>query len=332
MDLLSQVTTAMRSGRPRWVRIEARGAWGRRFQPVPGAAFHLVLQGSAVLMPNADDRIPLGAGCIALLPGGAEHGVSDGADVPEASSAEASAGPWREFSAEPRTLVLGEGADAAGRTTSTVVLSGVFPFDRNLCHPLINDLPDAIHLPARLQQEPSLRAVLDSLCHELEHPGMGSDSAIGTLLDTLLVYVLRWWYRDSGAGAGWGPALNDRAISRALCSMHNYPGEPWTVEKLGAVADLSRSAFARRFTDLVGRPPLGHLTWVRMNTAAERLRKTEEPLSSVAQQVGYTSEFAFSSAFRREFGIAPSAYRRQEATAGSIRPRARPGTSPRPVG
>ncbi|WP_330291456.1 AraC family transcriptional regulator [Streptomyces sp. NBC_00576] len=328
MDLLSQVTAAMRSGRPRWVRIEARGAWGQRFQSVPGAAFHLVLQGSAVLMPNADDKIPLGAGCIALLPGGVEHGVADGPDVP---AAERSAGTRQEFSAEPRTLVLGESADA-GQTASTVVLSGMFPFDRSLCHPLLNDLPEAIYLPARLQQEPSLRAVLDSLCHELEHPDMGSDLAIGTLLDTLLVYVLRWWYREHGAGTGWGPALNDRAISRVLCSMHNYPGEPWTVERLGAVADLSRSAFARRFTDLVGRPPLGHLTWVRMNTAAERLRKTEEPLSSVAQQVGYTSEFAFSSAFRREFGIAPSAYRRQEATAGPRRSRARPGTSPRPGG
>ncbi|MFJ9034378.1 helix-turn-helix transcriptional regulator [Streptomyces sp. NPDC102274] len=89
--------------------------------------------------------------------------------------------------------------------------------------------------------------------------------------------------------------------------MHNSPGEPWTVERLGTVADLSRSAFARRYTELVGRPPLGHLTWVRMNAAAERLRKTDEPLSTVAQQVGYTSEFAFSSAFRREFGTHPAA-------------------------
>jgi transcriptional regulator GlxA family with amidase domain len=167
------------------------------------------------------------------------------------------------------------------------VLSGVFPVDRNQCHPVVDDLPQAIHLPARLS-------------HAAGHPAGVRHARV---------------VREHGADTRWGSVLNDPAISKVLCTMHNSPGEPWTVERLGTVADLSQFRIARRFTELVGRPPLGHLTWVRMNAAAERLRKTDEPLSAVAQQVGYTSEFAFSSAFRREFGIAPSGYRRQAATA-----------------
>lgn len=103
------------------------------------------------------------------------------------------------------------------------MLSGVFPIDRSQCHPVVDDLPQIIHLSARLPQEPSLKAILDLLCHELIHPDLGSCAAIGTLLDTLLVYVLRWWYREHGAG--WGSVLNDPAISRVLCAMHNSPGE-----------------------------------------------------------------------------------------------------------
>jgi AraC-like DNA-binding protein len=276
----------------------------------------LVLQGSATLMPSADDRIALDTGSVALLPGGVGHTLGDGQVVP---TEEETPGSPEEFRTEPHTLFLGDNAHA-DRTDSTVVLSGVFPIDRSQCHPMVDDLPQTLHLPARLQQDPSLQAILDLLCHESIHPDLGSGAAIGTLLDTLLVYVLRWWYREHGAETGWGPVLNDPAISKVLCTMHNSPGEPWTVERLGTVADLSRSAFARRFTELVGRPPLGHLTWVRMNAAAERLQETDEPLSMVAQRVGYTSEFAFSSAFRREFGIAPSAYRRQAATSAPRRP------------
>jgi AraC-like DNA-binding protein len=82
------------------------------------------------------------------------------------------------------------------------------------------------------------------------------------------------------------------------------------VETLGAEAGLSRAAFARRFSALVGQPPLAYLTWWRMTTAARLLRETDSPLSTVAKQTGYTSEFAFARAFKREYGTAPGGYRR----------------------
>ncbi|MYW04007.1 AraC family transcriptional regulator [Streptomyces sp. SID3343] len=322
MDVLSQVTGSMRTDRPRWLRLEGQAAWGQRFGAARGMAFHVVLHGSAVLYPAGGGPVALAEGDVVLLPAGGAHGLADGPTVP---SPESSPWPADVFGTDPGTWDLGAregtaegpaagaaGSDTdAGRVGRTVVLGGVFPLDRSRCHPVVNDLPEIIHLPVGARQESRLRAILDLLRHEVRRPDMGSDALIGSLLDALLLYVLRWWYRDHGAGTGWGPALNDPAISRVLCRMHESPGDPWTVERLGAVAGLSRSAFARRFTELVGRPPLGQLTWIRMNAAAERLRDSDDPLSAVAQQVGYASEFAFSTAFRRVFGTAPGAYRRQ---------------------
>jgi AraC-like DNA-binding protein len=85
------------------------------------------------------------------------------------------------------------------------------------------------------------------------------------------------------------------------------------VEELGAHGGLSRAAFSRRFTALVGRPPLTYLTWWRMTTAGRLLREDDLPLRLVAQRTGYTSEFAFAKAFKREYGVAPGQYRRQAA-------------------
>ena len=85
----------------------------------------------------------------------------------------------------------------------------------------------------------------------------------------------------------------------------------WTVEELGRRAGLSRAAFARRFTALVGQPPLGYLTWWRLAQAAQLLRHSDTPVQTIAQRTGYTSEFAFAKAFKREYAVAPGRYRQQ---------------------
>ncbi|MFI7020530.1 AraC family transcriptional regulator [Streptomyces sp. NPDC050164] len=308
MDVLSQVTDAMRTGRPRFVRVEGHHPWRRRIRPVPGTAFHVLLQGSCRLVPPAGDPVVLGVGDVVLLPNGHGHGIADSYAAPLLDSDPALD---EEFGENARTVTLGSG-EPGGPAALTVLLSGVFPLDQSWCHPVVNGLPDVVHVPAQLRREPPLRVVLDLLREESEGAGMGADSVISSLLDTLLLYTLRVWYQEHGVGRGWGPALNDVAISRVLCRIHNDPGGNWTVEGLGEEAGLSRSAFARRFTELVGQPPLSYLTWLRMNMAAQRLRDSEEPLGAIAQRVGYTSEFAFAAAFKRLYGTAPGAYRRQE--------------------
>jgi len=133
---------------------------------------------------------------------------------------------------------------------------------------------------------------------------------VPALIDMLLLYVLRAWLDEQPHGdSGWATALRDPAITTALRQIHRHPDKPWTVEDLAAVAGLSRAAFAKRFTTIIGQPPLGYLTWWRMTTAARMLRETGAPLRAVALRCGYASEYAFGKAFKRAYGVAPGQYR-----------------------
>jgi transcriptional regulator GlxA family with amidase domain len=174
-------------------------------------------------------------------------------------------------------------------------------------------LPELIHLPAHLGRHPELRSTVALLATELEHPRLGTDAVVPALLDTLLLHTLRAWLdrqADRPETTGWAAALNDPPIAAALQAMHDDPARPWTVATLAASAGLSRTPFARRFTALLGQPPLTYLTWWRMTTAAGLLRQSDAPLVRVATEVGYASEFAFAAAFKRHHGTAPGRYRR----------------------
>ena len=92
--------------------------------------------------------------------------------------------------------------------------------------------------------------------------------------------------------------------------LHERPEEPWTIARLAAEVHVSRATLARRFTELVGEPPLSYLTSWRMDVAARRLRDGDEPVEAIARAVGYRSEYAFNRAFRRHRGRPPGRYRR----------------------
>ncbi|GAB3965581.1 AraC family transcriptional regulator [Actinoallomurus acanthiterrae] len=309
MDVLSDVIAVMRTGAPRSAWVEWQAPWGQRFRTVPGAAgFQIVLRGLCWLIPEDGDPVPLSAGDVVFLPHGGSHGL---ADVPSTPLAEHTCDPQDDSRFERRYAAPPAGR--RGDSPTTVTLCGAYQLDAARVHPLLSDLPPLLHLPARLGRHPRLRAAVDLLGAELEEPRPGTDALVPALLDTLLVYILRAWFTEQpvrGGTTGWAAALADPAISTALEAIHREPAYPWTVAELGARAGLSRAAFSRRFTALVGRPPLAYLTWWRLTTAMRLLRSSDAPLHAVARQVGYTSEFAFANAFKREFDVAPGRYRR----------------------
>lgn len=311
MDVLSDVIAVMRTGQPRSARVQWHAPWGQRYTPVPGAGFHIILRGSCWLIPPDGAPIALGVGDVVFLPHGREHGLADGPSTPLSGAAcDPRDGRRYEhrYAAPPAGL-----ADPDQVKATTVTLCGAYQLDPDRAHPLLSDLPDIVHLPARLGHHADLHAAVDLLGGELEQPRPGADTLVPALLDVLLLYILRAWFNeqyDRDTTTGWAAALRDSAILAALHGIHHDLARPWTVEQLAAHASLSRAAFARRFTALVGQPPLTYLTWWRMTTAARLLRDTDAPLSTVAKQVGYGSEFAFAGAFKRQYGIAPGKYRR----------------------
>ncbi|SDS77197.1 AraC family transcriptional regulator [Jiangella sp. DSM 45060] len=307
MDPLSQVVAVMRTGRPRSFLLRAAGTWGWRYPQVRGAAFHVVLQGSGWLRPESGDPVALSAGDVVLFPHGTGHGLAASPSTPLVELCEG----------DPGHRVLTAGVTTA--TPELVVLCGQYLVDHDRPHPMLTSLPDVVLLPNRLGRHPSLRAAVDLLGREVDAPAAGSDAVVPALLDALLLYVLRAWFSDETcAGAhdgGWGTALTDGSVAAALAAMHESPERPWTVESLGAVAGLSRAAFARRFSALVGSAPLTYLTWWRMTTAARLLAETDLPVGAVARRVGYTSEFAFAAAFKREYARPPGRYRSERTAA-----------------
>jgi AraC-like DNA-binding protein len=304
VDVLSDAVVAVRTGRPHSTRHELYAGWGMRFPSGEGAGFHIVLRGSCWLLPADEPPIVLNAGDVVLVRGDGVHGLANDPASPlvEVELGDGGA-PYREVRHE-------------GSGPSTVVLCGAYLLDRTRAHPVLSELPSVVHLPAHLGRQSSLRAAVELLGSELERPQPGMGAIVPSLVDTLLLYILRAWFeqRSRDETTGWAAALSDPAIGAALSAIHHDLTYPWTVEALGARAGLSRAAFARRFTTLIGQPPLAYLTWWRMITAARLLRESDAPLRVVARQAGYSSEIAFSAAFKREYGVSPGRYRRHPGT------------------
>ncbi len=311
MDVLSDVVTAMRTGRPHSSRTRKHGRWGIRFAPFAGAGFHVVLQGSCWLPPRNGEPVQLGVGDVVCLPHGRGHGL---ADSPSTPLVDAGAAP--ETGVPPSAPPAGSAADPSA---STVLLCGAYFLDQARPHPLLTELPEFIHLPTRIGRQTALRTAIDLLGTELDQSGPGTDAVLAALLDMLLLYALRAWYAEQGgsdASSGWAAALADPVVRTALEHMHRDPSRKWTLAGLARTANVSRATLARRFTALAGQPPLAYLTWWRMTCAARRLRATDAPLAAIASSCGYSSEFAFAKAFKREFGMAPGSYR-QRGRAGA---------------
>jgi AraC-like DNA-binding protein len=146
---------------------------------------------------------------------------------------------------------------------------------------------------------------------EISKDEPGQEVVLDRLLDLLLIAVLRAWFsRPEAEAPAWYHANGDPIVGPALRMLQNNPAHPWTVASLAAETGVSRAALARRFTDLVGEPPMTFLTGWRIALAADLLREPDATVGAVAQQVGYGSAFALSSAFKRIRGVSPSEHRR----------------------
>lgn len=312
MDILTEALASMRTGHPASVRTNGRAPWGLRLPSVAGAGFHVVLYGTCWLIPLPEasahlEPVQLNPGDVVFLRDGRGHIL---ADHPSTPAEEFQAVRYQGGSPIGSVTLGGEGA-------ATSLLCGNYHLDQGRPHPLVRQLPEVIHLPTGHGRHPELSAAVQLLGAELENPRIGSDGIVPTLIDSLLLYILRAWLDDQPAAAaqGWAAALGDSAVAPVLSAMHDDPAASWTVESLAVRAGLSRAAFARRFAALVGEPPMAYLTRWRMTTAARMLRESDAPLTTVAARTGYGSEFAFAKAFKREYGLAPGGYRRQNRAA-----------------
>ena len=132
---------------------------------------------------------------------------------------------------------------------------------------------------------------------------------VARILDLIFIQILRAWAAGADAEPNWLAGALDPQIGPALSAIHRDPGRDWTVEELARACNLSRSAFAARFVARVGKPPASYLVHVRLDAATSLLRDTSLPVTLIAKKVGYTSEAAFSRAFKNRYGTPPAHWR-----------------------
>jgi len=149
------------------------------------------------------------------------------------------------------------------------------------------------------------------LTAEAGRAGGGQEAFLDRLLDLLLIGALRTWFDRAPSAPPWWHAGTDPLVGPALRLIHEHPEKPWTVANLAAAVGCSRAVLARRFTELVGEPPIGFLTGWRLALGADLLRAGDDTIAAVARRVGYSTPFAFSSAFKRAYGFSPDEHRRQ---------------------
>jgi AraC-like DNA-binding protein len=154
------------------------------------------------------------------------------------------------------------------------------------------------------------------LADEVIKDDPGQDAVLDRLLDLLVISALRAWFsREDAETPAWYRAQGDPIVGRALRLIYDNPAHPWTVEKLAHAVGLSRAALARRFNELVGEPPMAFLTGWRIALAADLIEEPGATIGSVAEQVGYGSSFALSTAFKRVRGISPQQHKKRAAAA-----------------
>jgi AraC-like DNA-binding protein len=281
--------------------------WSVRVQDRAPLSLVAIMRGEAWVVPDDADPVRLVPGDVAITRGPDPFTFADD----PATRPQVVIHPGQRCTT-PDGKDLAQAMDLGVRTWgndpdgSTTMLIGTYQMRGEVSRRLLEALPSLVVLPDGAWN----RSLVPLLGDEIVKDDPGQEVVLDRLLDLLLISVLRTWFArpDSGAPA-WYRADSDPVVGRALRMLHNNPAASWTVASLAAATGVSRAALARRFTDLVGEPPMSYLTGWRLTLAADLLREPDATLGAVARQVGYSSPFALSAAFKRVRGISPQEHR-----------------------
>ena len=320
MDALSDVLQLVRLGGAVYLHGEFTAPWSvssssnaalcETFLPRSERvmSYHLVTAGScwAQLADEPDSAMEVRAGELLVVPQGEEHVMASSLDVEPVSAAPTVAEHLKAAPGELLQLNYGGGGAA------TRLLCGFIACDETQSNPLLAMLPRLFKVDMRNDPRSAwLESSLQFAAAEAAEWRAGSSIVLGKLSELLFVEAVRRCIDSMpAANEGWLAGVRDRFVGRALALMHAQPAYGWTVDELAHRVGLSRSALSQRFADIVGQPTMQYLTRWRLQLAAKELVSAGKPLLAIATQVGYESEAAFNRAFKREFGMPPSSWRK----------------------
>ncbi|KAB8170985.1 helix-turn-helix domain-containing protein [Streptomyces sp. 3MP-14] len=316
MDPLASLLEGPRARDPFLLRALLGPPWAVLVRDQAPLTVLCVVRGTAWLIPEEPGGPrQLTAGSVAVLRGPAPYRVADDPASPlQAEILPGGCGVAPDGTDLCETLDLGTRTWGTGTDAPNELLIGTYPLSSEVTGSLLRALPPVLSLGPREWD----CALLPMLTTEITREAPAQNVVLGRVLDLLLISVLRAWFeRPSSEPPAWYRAHGDPVVGPALRLLREHPAHPWTVAALAAKVGVSRAALARRFTELVGRPPMAHLTDRRLDLAAELLLDPDLTVEAVARRVGYGSAFALSTAFKRERGITPSDHRDAAAAAAA---------------
>ncbi len=265
--------------------------------------FHVVTSGRCTVQVDGHEAIDVEAGDLVLVPHGTGHRAWGAEPAPTPPVLDL---PHEEMSEHFAVLRHGGGG------ALTQVVCGGVRFDHPAARHLVDALPPLVHVrAAHTRRSDWIHAVLGLIADETRGVRPGSDAVVSRLCDVVVIQAIRSWIEsDPAAQTGWLGALRDDQIGAAIALVHTEPSADWTVASLASRVGMSRSAFAARFTELVGEPVMRYVTRWRVYQALDLLETTDLTVPSVATRVGYESDAAFSRAFKRVVGETPGAVAR----------------------
>ncbi|MEU9608978.1 AraC family transcriptional regulator [Streptomyces sp. NPDC048057] len=280
--------------------------WSLQFLEGTPLALLTMLRGDGWVVRDGVEPVPLRHGDVAIVVGPAPYTVADSPDTAP-----------RAFIRDDHRCTTPEGALVLGgdlpmcplesqEETGVVLLKGTYQLHGSVSQRVLSVLPPIARVPLPPEGCPAL----DMIQREVGRDVLGRQVVLDRLLDLLLVSALRDWFELPHAHApAWYRAYRDPVVGRALKLIHGDPARAWTVAGLAAEVGLSRARFARRFSDLVGQPPMAYLTDWRICWAADLLAETDETVAAVSRKVGYANAYALSVAFKRTMGLRPTEHR-----------------------
>ena len=311
VDPLGEALHSLRMSGTLYCRSELSAPWALKL-PVDKdcLSFHVVTSGECWLEVEGADPFYLRPGDLALVPHGEGHCLSSELNVP--------ALPPEELKRKSEMVsecycILRYG----GGGPTTRLICGEVRFDHPAARNLLELLPIVIHVKASSSPQLDwMQSTLRLIAAEAMELRPGGETVITRLSDILVIQAIRSWIQeDPAAQTGWLGALQDNQMGHAIILIHRNPDHPWTVASLASEVAMSRSAFAARFTELVGEPAMHYVARWRMHLALTWLNEDRVTLAELASRLSYQSEAAFSRAFKRFNGISPGSVRRNgEAT------------------
>lgn len=277
MEVLSDILKGLRATGSVYFCDFLVPPWELPYQGEPRAMFHLVRRGRCRLH-IAEETHELESGDFVFIAPGVDHTLSSHRDD------------------APRTLLL----------------CGYCAFDAVENDVLLRALPDhVLMLRDELAEWPWLTRTLEHLSAEYMSSAPGSELTVNKLTEVLLVQLLR---ADFGRKSDVGivAALNDKRLARALTAIHDDPARHWTLETAAEEAAMSRSGFARRFSELLNTSFFDYLTRLRMRNARQLLATTDLPVAVVGEKVGYQSDLSFVKAFKKLHDETPRSFRQRQ--------------------